>query len=280
MRHTYLILGTLIILTLSCIDREATTSRCLLDAMERSLVAEIVEKSVADALFVTSMTHDQKQAAALSLIGVDEAYRTIISTVDECLGPIDFEPYCEASYSAPQDEHALFWLSRDRCAQLACESDSVRRATIYMTMRPQMLREDRHVFTYETDAPVGYATYRQNPLVDWRIEESQDGTSRISAVFDLQLEIEPIGIAPINLTYSGDFESKKIDDETVEFDLALSLTHLVSEPAVEALVSLSGRNRIEGNITANGQILASISQEPNKRPVISWVSDCEPLSRR
>jgi len=61
-----------------------------------------------DALWVTEMTHDVEQGSSLSLIGVNEAYRTTAFLVGECTEPQEFESYCESAGLPPSEEDEPF----------------------------------------------------------------------------------------------------------------------------------------------------------------------------
>jgi len=127
MKRMVPLLGSVFLVpSLSCVPPPENSGDCPLDDFQRGLIAEVITELLEDALWVTEMTHDLEQGSSLSLIGVNQAYRTTAFLVGECTEPQEFDPFCETAALPPTEEQEPFWQTRDRCGQLACESAGIR----------------------------------------------------------------------------------------------------------------------------------------------------------
>jgi len=275
MKRMVPLLGSVFLVpSLSCVPPPENSGDCPLDDFQRGLIAEVITELLEDALWVTEMTHDLEQGSSLSLIGVNQAYRTTAFLVGECTEPQEFDPFCETAALPPTEEQEPFWQTRDRCGQLACESAGIRLSTVYMTMWPRTNPDDRHVFTYATDDPPGNAAYDPNPFITWRVDETEPDTVLFDSSFEFHLTVTPTGNEAIELGYQGRYQAAKENDEIVELSLTVSFPSLLDGREVRGLLTLGDPDQIAGTISVDDEEVATFTRDPGTQPGFVWSKAC------
>ncbi len=248
---------------------------CPISTLGRRLLEETVSKLLRDAFFVSIQSHNLDRGFALSLVGVEQAYRGVTFLTKECTGPATFEAFCEFANIPAGEPIPPFWMTHDRCLRLACEGARIDLVQVYMTMRPKTAPDDRHPFRFSTVAPAGTAVYDPNPSVVWRIDQTVAGKLVVSASISNRLIITPTTGEPINLTHAGTIVVTQSSNEILSGSLQICFSALASSSTTPTVVTFNlGTEGGTGAVSYGPQKIATISGSPSSPLVFTWEGDC------
>ena len=256
---------------------------CPINSSGRTLLEEFVTEAVSDATFVALQSHDNERAFAISLLGVDHAYRGIASAVGPCTQEQTYAFTCDSTTRPPDDPPEPFWTTHDRCTQLRCTAADVVLATVYLTTAPVTDPSDRHTFEYDSESPPGHIVYDINPLITWRVDQSDPQRTVISAelvggiLFTPRPDVSEQPVDGADLTYSGEirFETRGGDIDSGVIDVIFpSLGYFGKTIRVELAAAANGS--VTGSVMADEDLLATITSPADDALTFSWTELCSP----
>jgi len=143
-----------------------------------------------------------------------------------------------------------------------------------MTMRPRTDADGRHPFAYQTAHPPASAAYDPNPLIVWRVDETEQDRVLFDSTFGFHLALTPTGHEAIDLIYQGRYEATKANDEITELTLSVSFPSVLDGRDVRALLSLDDSDQITGSVSVDEEELATLTRQPGLQPEFVWSKAC------
>ena len=258
-------------------DAGPTPGTCPLTAEARTLLYEVTDETIAAGTYVAVGSHFREVAFALFLPGVEEANLGVASLAFECMDESWYVPYCsEGGGITPGgggEPSSPFWETRDRCGQLGCGGVGVDVQRVYMTMKPNMLPDERHVFTYDAVLPPASVTWAQNPLVLYRIERASADRWRVTAQFDHQVDFALTAGGTVALSHTGSIDADVSSGEIVTATFELSFPDIAGDAAVESNAAFDAAGTITGGVVHAGVRLAEWTGTHHE-PTFTWLPPC------
>ncbi len=248
---------------------------CPISPTGRALLEEAVFKTVSDALFTAGLSHDSERAFALTLLGVERGYSSIMFLAGECKVPRVYDSFCNYA-STPEPIEDPFWQTRDACGRYICESRGKERIEVYFTMRPRTSPDDRHEFSYPTVKPVGDAVYDPNPYIEWRFDMTKSKGWVITADISHAVRITTSAGESLDLSHKGKISVLKTGDEPSSLDLELKFLALAAELVTAILkIDYEAGGTVLGSVMLGNEVIASISGKlTGGPPRFHWTGLC------
>ena len=258
-------------------DGGAAPGSCPLSPAARMLLAEVLDETVEAGNYVAIGSHYREVAFALFLPGVEEANLGVASLAFECMDESWYVPYCsEGGGITPGgggEPSGPFWETRDRCGRLGCGGTGVDVQQVYMTMKPRMDPDDRHVFTYDSIAPTASVTWAENPLVLYRIERASPERWRVTAQISHSVDFALSAGGSVALSHSGSIDVDVSDGHIVTATYDLAFPDIAGGAAVDADVTIDGSGAVTGAVVHDGTRLAEWGGAVD-HPTFTWLPPC------
>lgn len=248
---------------------------CPVSDSGQSLVEEFVRETIRDGLIVARTSGDNRRPFALSLLGVEQEYRGIAAAAGACGDVLVGEAVCESD--AGGETEGPFWKALNRCVQVGCEAAGVSFATVYVTAAPIVDPADRHTVEYDTVSPAGHIVYDINPLIRWRVDQTDPSRALLFAELVGGILFTTAGSDSADLTHAGEIVIQLGGGEIESGLLEVIFPSLGGfGKTIRVRASILAGGSVSGTVSADEEVIAEIVAGADGVFTFSWLGHCAP----
>jgi hypothetical protein len=267
-------------------DSGTMLGECPIDPAGRMLIENIVNGLVLETGLVAYHARPREAAFVIAVPGTGFVSQNYAFLVDECRGPMTFDPYCVGGGISPGggggEEPGDFFNGRDLCTRLGCEADDVYLYEMWLVMVPHTESDDLHAFTYDTMQPVGTAVSDPNPHLTWRVVTSTPTASSVSATVSVALDVTPQGSQTIDADFEARLSGMRVSNETdtehfIDVSIDVDFPRIAGTTPVTLQTTFAQDDTVSGDVRHGGDVLGTmvVDQVTEAHPIrIEWTSAC------